>query len=98
MHRSFTTHRRFLSSSFRNCDGVPKLEEENWEWYSHKTFYPARIGEVFREQYQIVGKLGYGAHSTAWLCRDLRYVLRSPCSDKRQRLLTQHAAGTSMLH
>jgi serine/threonine-protein kinase SRPK3 len=61
-------------SGFRPLDHVEKLEEENWDWYSPQMFYPTRIGEVFRSRYQILGKLGYGAHSTAWLGRDLRYV------------------------
>jgi serine/threonine-protein kinase SRPK3 len=63
--------RRFPTSGFRNLDHVKKLEEENWDWYSPATFYPARIGEVFRSRYQILGKLGYGSHSTVWLGRDL---------------------------
>ena len=29
------------------------------------------MGEVFQSRYQVVGKLGYGGYSTAWLCRDL---------------------------
>lgn len=37
-------------------------------------FYPVRIGEVFRERYQVVAKLGWGAHSTIWLCHDLQYA------------------------
>ncbi|KAI9806285.1 MAG: hypothetical protein M1825_006400 [Sarcosagium campestre] len=36
------------------------------------TFYPVRIGEVFQSRYQVLGKLGYGSRSTAWLCCDLR--------------------------
>lgn len=35
-------------------------------------FYPVRIGEVLRERYQVVAKLGWGAHSTIWLCHDLQ--------------------------
>jgi serine/threonine-protein kinase SRPK3 len=48
-----------------------KKKEEEWEWYNPEEFYPVRIGEVFKSQYQVVGKLGYGAFDTAWLCRDL---------------------------
>lgn len=29
------------------------------------------MGEVLADRYQLVGKLGYGAYSTAWLARDL---------------------------
>lgn len=34
-------------------------------------YYPVRMGEIFRNQYQVVGKLGVGVNSTAWLARDL---------------------------
>ncbi|KAI6823704.1 hypothetical protein KC340_g991 [Hortaea werneckii] len=49
-----------------------KVEEEKWPWYNSDAFYPARIGELLHARYQIIGKLGYRGHSTAWLCRDLR--------------------------
>ena len=32
------------------------VEEEKWEWYNPEEFYPVRIGEVFKSQYQVVGK------------------------------------------
>ena len=50
------------------------LEEESFPWYTEESFYPVRIGEVFKSRYQVIGKLGYGSVSTAWLCRDLEYV------------------------
>ena len=49
-----------------------KLEEEVHSWYSANTFYPAEIGQILHDSYQVITKLGYGAASTAWLCRDLR--------------------------
>ena len=56
-------------------DGSLKYEEEKLNWYTPEKFYPVRIWEVFNKRYQVVGKLGYGAYSTVWLCRDLEYVL-----------------------
>jgi hypothetical protein len=32
-------------------------------------FYPARLGEVFQNRYQIMAKLGFGTSSTSWLAR-----------------------------
>ena len=61
------------SSGFELLNTIEKVEEENWKWYSVDTYYPVRIGETFRSQYQVLGKLGYGAHSTVWLGRDLKY-------------------------
>ncbi|BDD61524.1 hypothetical protein MAP00_006565 [Monascus purpureus] len=52
-------------------DPNDKLEEETLRGYSPDHFYPVKIGDVFRSRYQVVGKLGYGGHSTVWLCRDL---------------------------
>jgi hypothetical protein len=52
-------------------------EEERLPWYSHDQFYPARIGEVLDSSFKVIGKLGYGAYSTVWLCRDIRYVWHS---------------------
>ncbi|KAE8152754.1 protein kinase [Aspergillus avenaceus] len=53
-------------------DTTEKLEEEKLRGYSPEHFYPVKIGDVFRSRYQVVGKLGYGGHSTVWLCRDLQ--------------------------
>ncbi|KAK4155789.1 Serine/threonine-protein kinase [Chaetomidium leptoderma] len=64
--------RVFPSSGFDIVKPSQKLEEENYSWYSVKDFYPAAIGEVFQNTYQVVAKLGYGTASTTWLCHDLR--------------------------
>ena len=72
--RSPSPPRKFPNSGFKVISDVEKLEEENWEWYRPGLFYPVRIGEVFQSRYQVLGKLGYGSRSTAWLCRDLRWV------------------------
>jgi hypothetical protein len=47
------------------------LEEETWPWYNPEEYYPVRIGEIFKDKYQVVGKLGFGSVSAVWLCRDL---------------------------
>ncbi|KAK8169090.1 kinase-like domain-containing protein [Phyllosticta citrichinensis] len=63
--------------TFPNKGFVPipagiKVEEETLPDYVASRYYPVRIGEIFRDRYQIVGKLGFGATSTVWLARDLR--------------------------
>ncbi|OAG39067.1 hypothetical protein AYO21_06787 [Fonsecaea monophora] len=50
------------------------FEEERLPWYNQDQFYPVRIGEVLDSRYKVVGKLGYGAYSTTWLCRNLEYA------------------------
>jgi serine/threonine-protein kinase SRPK3 len=63
------------TSGFEVLNNEYLLEEETFSWYDPEGFYPVRIGEIFQSKYQVLGKLGYGSVSTAWLCRDLVYVL-----------------------
>ena len=76
LHRAFSRPpsppHAFASTNVPILDGGVPLEEERFPWYQPELFYPARIGEVLAERYQIVGKLGYGGYSTVWLSRDLK--------------------------
>lgn len=63
---------RFARHASVSTPGDEKLEEETWPFYSPELFYPVRIGEVFQARYQVLGKLGYGGHSTVWMCRNIR--------------------------
>ncbi|KAK9860788.1 hypothetical protein MYU51_006055 [Penicillium brevicompactum] len=47
------------------------VEEENSPYYDPFHFYPARIGEILNDRYQIATKLGHGSRSSVWLARDL---------------------------
>ncbi|KXN80773.1 Serine/threonine-protein kinase SRPK [Leucoagaricus sp. SymC.cos] len=47
------------------------IEEETNPDYVAGRYYPVRIGEIFQDRYQVVGKLGWGISSTVWLARDL---------------------------
>ncbi|KAL2863743.1 kinase-like domain-containing protein [Aspergillus lucknowensis] len=49
-----------------------EVEEETLPDYDPDEFYPVHIGDVFKERYRVLGKLGFGASSTTWFCRDLR--------------------------
>jgi serine/threonine-protein kinase SRPK3 len=66
------------TTGFEVLDNTYLLEEESFSWYDPEAFYPVQIGEIFQSKYQVLGKLGYGSVSTAWLCRDLVYVILSP--------------------
>ncbi|KAF2139556.1 uncharacterized protein K452DRAFT_254010 [Aplosporella prunicola CBS 121167] len=61
----------FPSKGFVPISADKKVEEETLPDYVASRYYPVRIGEILRERYQVVGKLGYGATSTVWLARDL---------------------------
>lgn len=54
------------------------IEEENSPYYDPKFFYPARLGEVLNDRYQLATKLGSGSMSTLWLARDLSQLVFSP--------------------
>ena len=46
-------------------------EEETLPGYKPNQFYQVRIGDTLDSRYKVIGKLGYGAHSTVWLCRNI---------------------------
>ncbi|KAL6708013.1 hypothetical protein ACN47E_003447 [Coniothyrium glycines] len=66
-------HRPWPSSTAvpPRIDGADPLEEETTPYYDPRYFYPARLGEVVNQRYQLATKLGFGASSTVWLARDL---------------------------
>ncbi|KAL8967014.1 MAG: hypothetical protein Q9183_003108 [Haloplaca sp. 2 TL-2023] len=57
---------------FERIDHDYLVEEEMLPGYDPKHYYPVKLGEVLHERYRVIGKLGYGAASTVWLCRDLQ--------------------------
>jgi hypothetical protein len=58
------------------------VEEENSPYYEPAYFYPARIGELLIDRYQIATKLGHGSRSTVWLARDLHQFVLAPSHSK----------------
>ncbi|KIV88507.1 hypothetical protein PV10_08188 [Exophiala mesophila] len=58
------------------------IEEATLSRFDQKRYYPVKFGDIFREQYRIIAKLGYGAYSTVWLARDeisKRYISLKVC-------------------
>ncbi|KAJ5195299.1 uncharacterized protein N7498_008737 [Penicillium cinerascens] len=67
--------RPFQATSKRSFVRLPvegPIDEETLPHYDTEHFYPVHIGDLFNDRYRVTGKLGYGAYSTSWLCRDLR--------------------------
>lgn len=58
-------------SSNTQIDPTHLVEEETIPGYKANNYYPVTIGQIFRDRYRTIGKLGYGSASTVWLCRDL---------------------------
>ncbi|RJE24407.1 STYKc [Aspergillus sclerotialis] len=63
--------RVFQTSGFDILDPSKTFEEKTLPDYLKERYYPVHIGKVFKSQYQVVTKLGFGSSSTIWLCRDL---------------------------
>jgi hypothetical protein len=61
----------YPSTGFELLDPATKIEEELLPGYTPRKYYPAVIGEVLLDRYQIVGKVGFSGGATHWLCRDL---------------------------
>ena len=60
----------FSNPNFVRIPATRNIEEETIPDYVASRYYPIKIGEVIRDQYQVVGKLGFGVSSTVWLARD----------------------------
>lgn len=61
----------FTNPNFIRLSANQEIEEETIPGYVAGRYYPTRIGEILKERYQVVGKLGFGASSTVWLARDM---------------------------
>ncbi|PGH12471.1 CMGC/SRPK protein kinase [Helicocarpus griseus UAMH5409] len=66
--------RIFPSPGFEVVDPSELIEEETLPEYKADSYYPVYIGQIFRDRYQVVGKLGYRVTSTVWLARDYSLI------------------------
>lgn len=60
-------------SGFLPLDTTQRIEEERMPAYDRKLYYPVQLGDVFCSRYKVISKLGFGANSTVWFCRDIQY-------------------------
>ncbi|KAE8330588.1 kinase-like protein [Aspergillus sergii] len=61
----------FSNPNFGRISASQTVEEEALPGYIASRYYPTRIGEIIKDRYQVIGKLGYGTTSTVWLARDM---------------------------
>ena len=59
-----------MASQASQINTTRLIEEETLPHYRPEQFYPVDIGELLNSRYKVLGKLGYGAYSTVWLCHD----------------------------
>jgi hypothetical protein len=93
---------RLRGSQTRTIQSSHLIEEEKLPHYRADQFYPVHIGEILNSEYQVLGKLGYGAYSTVWLCRDLWYVEKPTFHvvnliDKYMKVITAMSLSRSTL-
>lgn len=63
----------FPATGFEVVPDAEILEEQQFQdALNAGQYYPVRIGDVYAQKYQILGKLGYGTTSTVWLARHLQ--------------------------
>lgn len=72
-HRKPSPFQPARLSGFLALDITKKIEEERMRAYEKGLYYPVRLGDVFRSRYRVISKLGFGANSTVWFCRDIQY-------------------------
>ena len=68
--RKPTKQTRPISTQTPQINSPSLIEEETLPFYRPEHFYPVYIGDLLNSRYKVLGKLGYGAYSTVWLCRD----------------------------
>ncbi|PYH86143.1 kinase domain protein [Aspergillus uvarum CBS 121591] len=79
------------------------IEEETLPFYKPEHYYPVKIGDIYETRYQVTGKLGYGAYSTSWLCRDLHvegiYIAAiNSTASGRELKIYEHLARVNSTH
>ena len=62
----------FANQGFSTLPADQNIEEEAHDSVSTRRYYPAYIGEIIENKYQIAGKLGYGLGSTIWLANRIQ--------------------------
>lgn len=87
-----TALRSQLRRSINTIRTKMPIEEETLTWNKPDYFYPVKVGQVFKSRYKVLGKLGHGAYSTTWLCRDLQYVVSLPSTLPISELLIRHCS------
>ncbi|GLA26017.1 hypothetical protein AnigIFM63326_002811 [Aspergillus niger] len=90
------------TSGFELLNSIEHFEEESLPDYLKERYYPVSLGEVLNSRYQVITKLGFGASSTVWLCRDLHQdrhlILKVHVRSRRQLPEVQISKHLKALH
>lgn len=72
LRRPSSQPRMLKSSNITILDSATKVEEEQMPAFELGLYYPVKLSDTFHSRYQVLSKLGFGANSTVWFCRDLQ--------------------------
>lgn len=75
LRQKISSSRRTSNASYSTLPLGISLEEETLPYYKPEHYYTVKVGDVYEARYQVSEKIGCGAYSTSWLCRDLQCVL-----------------------
>ncbi|EME41720.1 hypothetical protein DOTSEDRAFT_73941 [Dothistroma septosporum NZE10] len=98
--------RTFMATT-RSLSSEQLFEEETLPGYDPDQFYPVHIGETLGLRYAVIGKLGFGANSTVWFCRDsqtgelvaVKVYVRTPQGAlHREQVAHEHLASVQSSH
>ncbi|KAJ5121022.1 uncharacterized protein N7515_008983, partial [Penicillium bovifimosum] len=92
------TPRDLPTSGYDHIDAERPVEEEELPDDRADRFYPVHLGEVFKDRYQAIAKLGFGSSSTTWLARDLRHALSRSTALAHQYVALKVYGRTSLVH
>lgn len=67
-----SSHNTNNKSNKKNDDDedYSESEDEGIENYKKGGYHPVRLGDIFKDRYVVLQKLGWGHFSTVWLCQD----------------------------
>ncbi|KAL8650455.1 MAG: hypothetical protein Q9210_003816 [Variospora velana] len=95
---------RFNNFNFKIHPSDQQIEEEAYDNITKGRYYPVRIGDVIKDKYQVLGKLGYGLGSTVWLANELSMqgpngehhcLVYEPMLESAQELLRRNPSDIS---
>ncbi|PKY09072.1 kinase-like protein [Aspergillus campestris IBT 28561] len=73
LRRPPSSRRSISTRTPPKLDSFTKNEEERMPAFTRGLYYPVNLGDIFHSRYKVLSKLGYGANSTVWFCRDLQH-------------------------
>ncbi|CAE6496121.1 unnamed protein product [Rhizoctonia solani] len=72
-----------------------RLDEELVHKFDPAYWYPAEVGQILKDTYRLVAKLGFGNSSTVWLAKDITRWSWLPTRYVTLKISTSHGADST---